>query len=203
MVLGVMTVLCGVSCSNLHKADMSASELDPWYEIAEHIRGTDNIPLKGLMFLYAGPFAWSEPEWRIVVDFHDDYETEVIRLEEHSSFQASRMFDEGVSDIRELKKGLKMHRVVTNGSACGDIYMMVSDVWRKVQLISTDFDYPEDDGLHRLMVDGGSSNTIWLSNGEYQTLSFSTVDDHHEIVRMIEKFEDYIYQCVEQNNSSD
>lgn len=192
LVIALVGTLFG--CTRYANYDFETSG-EAWLEAEEHVRGLQNVPFQGFMFLYSGPWAWSEPDWRITVDFRKGFLAKVRRYEFHPGFQAREIFESGVRTREELFEELSYEEWVTTASQCPGLKGQTDELWSMVTSRAADFSYNLD-GNVRVMLDGGFSYDLWLSNGMMEKTGYSVVLKSDPIVQAIQAYEETVIECA-------
>lgn len=166
-----------VGCAHNGDADY-ASFMELAHDIQDDIRGEKNIPHRGFMFLYKGPWGWSEPEYRFTVDINKNYFVEFIELKVQSVSQAETLWNSGVRTKEEMRANIEVTKIQLSSKNCAVIPELTNELWSSVTTYSSSFNHTE---VKRIILDGGYSFNFYLSDGDYNTLKYSVIDKDHPL----------------------
>ncbi len=165
---------------------------EAWLDVVAQVRSDQNTPHRGLMFLYSGPFGWSDPDWRITIDFLRDYRVEIVRFEAHPGFQARELFEAGSRDREQLAEQLRFTQIGANETNCPGIKEWAHRIWASVVEKSAEFDFVGDTLIR---TDGGALYKVVLANGRYERIGYSTAFSSDSVVESIVAFERFVAEC--------
>jgi hypothetical protein len=166
-----------VGCAHIGDADYSTF-MELAHDIQDEVRGDKNIPHRGFMFLYKGPWGWSEPEYRFTVDINKNYSVEFMELKEQSISQARALWGSGVRTQDEMNANIEATRFRLNSANCSDVPELTNEIWKAVTSYSSNFNHAE---VKRVILDGGYSFNFYLAGGDYNTLKYSVFDNDHPL----------------------
>lgn len=187
-----------VGCAYNSDADYSTF-MELAHDIQDDVRGDKNIPHRGFMFLYKGPWGWSEPEYRFTVNISKNYSVEFMELKEQSISQAITLWDSGVRTQDEMISNIKATRFRLNSANCSMISELTNDMWKSVTSYSSNFSHGE---AERVILDGGHSFNFYLSDGDYNTLKYSVFDKNHPLTVKALNFIEQLKICNKEVNNA-
>jgi hypothetical protein len=187
-----------VGCAHSGDADYSTF-IELAHDIQDDVRGDKNIPHRGFMFLYKGPWGWSEPEYRFTVDINKNYSVEFMELKEQSISQARTLWDSGVRTQDDMNANIKATRFRLNSANCSIVPELTNEIWKSVTRYSSNFNHAE---AKRVILDGGYSFNFYLSDGDYNTLKYSVFDQDHPLTLRALKFIEQLKSCNKEVNNT-
>jgi len=187
-----------VGCAHNGDADFS-SFMELAHELQDDVRGDKNIPRRGFMFLYKGPWGWSDPEYRFTVDINNNYSVEFMELKEQSVSQARTLWDSGVRIQEGMSANIEATKFRLNSANCSVVPELTTEIWKTVTSYSSNFSHAE---VKRIILDGGYSFNFYLSDGDYNTLKYSVFDHDHPLTIKAMKFIEQLKSCNEKVNRS-
>ena len=172
-----LCVLTLFGCSYYVEDDYS-SQMELMYDIQTKVQEVRNSPYTGLIFIYEGPFGWSYPEYRFKINLKNGVTAEYMELKSHSGLQARNLWNAGVRTHDEMQEKLEAVRFKVNSKNCPIITLLKNDLWNSVVKFASEFT-PSDS--KRIILDGGSSFNFYLSDGDYNILKYSVIDEDHPL----------------------